>query len=344
MKTVAAILVEQKKPLVIEEIEIPSLAYGQVLVKVITSGICGSQIGEIEGVKGPDAFLPHLLGHEGTAEVLECGPGVKQVRAGDRVALHWRPGAGLATEPPKYKNGRGVINAGWVTSFNRHAIVVENRMTRIPAELDADSGALLGCAVLTGFGVINNNARLRIGESVLVLGAGGIGLNVIQAAAMSGAYPVIAVDLHDNRLALAGEVGATHRINGRTEDIAERVKAITGSGVVDVAVENTGNPRMIEMAYELTAATGRTVLVGVPAKGQKASIYTLPLHFEKILTGSHGGEALPAYDIPRYARLVLEGKLNLKQLVAKRYGLEDINHAIADMKSGAVAGRCIVDM
>ena len=344
MKTKAAILVEQKKPLVVEEIEIPALRYGQVLVRVICSGICGSQIGEIEGVKGPDKFLPHLLGHEGTAEVLECGDGVRCVKAGDRVALHWRPGAGLATEPAKYKNARGVINAGWVTSFNRHAIIAENRMTVLPADFDPDAGALLGCAVTTGFGVINNNAHLRIGESILVLGAGGVGLNVIQAAALSGAYPIIAVDLFDNRLALARELGATHVLNGKKEDVAAAVKAATGAANVDVAVDITGNPRMIELAYELTSPQGRTVLVGVPPKGEKAVIYTLPLHFEKVLTGSHGGESHPDYDIPRYARLVQSGRLNLKPLVAKRYSLEEINQAIADMKNGAVAGRCIVDM
>lgn len=344
MKTLAAILVELKKPLAVEEIEIPALRYGQVLVRVLCSGICGSQIGEIDGVKGPDKFLPHLLGHEGTAEVLECGPGVRQVRAGDRVVLHWRPGAGLATEAPKYHNGRGVINAGWVTSFNQHAIIAENRMTVVAPDFDPAAGALLGCAVLTGFGVINNNAHLRIGESVLVLGAGGVGLNVIQAAAMSGGNPIIAVDVFDNRLALARQLGATHLINSTRENVSEQVNAAVGPGGVDVAVDNTGNPRVIEQAYELTSSRGRTVLVGVPPKGQKASLYTLPLHFDKVLTGSHGGEARPEYDIPRYARLVQAGRLNLSQLVAKRYRLESINEAIADMKSGAVAGRCILDL
>ena len=344
MKGRAAILVEQKKPLVIEEIEMPALRFGQVLVKVDCSGICGSQLGEIDGVKGPDKFLPHLLGHEGSGRVLECGEGVRTVAVGDRVVLHWRKGTGIEGPAPKYKSALGEINAGWVTSFNELAVISESRLTTVPDGLDVEVAAMMGCAVTTGFGVINNNAQLKIGQSLVVIGAGGIGLNIIQAAAMVGGYPIVAVDLHQSRLELAQSLGATDLLLSSGEATEEALRALIGPGGADVVVDNTGNPRVIEMAYRLTADTGRTILVGVPKKGDCASIYTLPLHFEKHIEGSHGGESIPQLDIPRYVRLHGAGKLQISQLVGKRYSLEQINEAIADMRSGSVAGRCMIHM
>lgn len=342
MKALAAILVEQRKPLALEEIEIPALRYGQVLVRVLCSGICGSQLGEIDGVKGPDAYLPHLLGHEGAGEVLECGEGVKRVKAGQRVVLHWRRAAGIEAPAPRYGSARGSVNAGWVTTFNEAAVISENRLTPIPADFDAEAAALMGCAVTTGFGVVNNNARLRIGESIVVYGAGGIGLNIVQAAAMVSGNPIVAIDVHPGRVDLARRLGATHGLVADGRDLDGEIRAIVGSDGADVAVDNTGQPRVIEAAYRVTSGRGRTVLVGVPAKGQPASIYTLPLHFEKELTGSHGGESEPDRDIPRYVRLVQQGRLDLSALVGKRYPLSAINEAIQDMRSGAVGGRCLI--
>jgi S-(hydroxymethyl)glutathione dehydrogenase/alcohol dehydrogenase len=342
MKSRAAILVEQKKPLVIEEVEVPAPKLGQVLVKVLASGICGSQIGEIDGVKGPDKFLPHLLGHEGCGEVVEVGEGVRRVKPGDRVVLHWRKGAGLESVAPVYDSPIGRVNAGWVTTFNEYALVSENRVTAIPADFDPEIAALFGCAVTTGFGVVTNNARLAIGESIAIFGAGGIGLNIVQGAALAGGYPVIALDRFDNRLELARSLGATHTINVTKADAAEEIKKIVGYDGVDVAVDNTGNVEVIALASRITNARGRTVLVGVPPKDSTASISTLPLHFEKRLTGSHGGECRPEIDIPRYVRLVREGRLQLASLIGKRYPLADINDAIDDMKSGRLAGRAIV--
>jgi Zn-dependent alcohol dehydrogenases, class III len=159
-KTTAAILVEQKKPLVVAEIGLPeALSFGQVLVKILYSGICGAQLNEIAGAKGPDKFLPHLLGHEAVAEVLEIGPGVKTVKPGQRVCLHWRPGTGLQCEPPKYDWNGAVVNAGWVTTFNRHAIISENRMTPVAEDFDPRLVPLLGCAVTTAMGVVNTTPR-----------------------------------------------------------------------------------------------------------------------------------------------------------------------------------------
>jgi S-(hydroxymethyl)glutathione dehydrogenase/alcohol dehydrogenase len=315
-----------------------------VLVKVLASGICGSQIGEINGVKGPDRFLPHLLGHEGCGEVLEAGEGVRSVKPGDRVVLHWRKGTGLESVTPVYGSRIGRVNAGWVTTFNEHAIVSENRLTKVPAGFDVEAAALFGCAVTTAFGVVTNNAQVAIGQSVVVFGAGGIGLSIVQGAALAGAHPIIAIDLVDARLDLARTLGATHTINSRSADVAAEIAGIVGTDGVDVAIDNTGNVDVIALASRLTSGRGRTVLVGVPPKGATAAISTLPLHFEKRLVGSHGGECRPDIDIPRYVRLMQDGRLSLAGVVGRRYALDEVNAAIDDMTSGRLAGRAILRM
>ncbi|MBU1152831.1 zinc-binding dehydrogenase [bacterium] len=339
----AAILVEQKTPLVITDIEVPSeLQYGQVLVKIICSGICGSQIGEIDGVKGPDKFLPHLLGHEGGGIVLETGLGVIRVKKDDHVVLHWRKGEGIESPIPRYKWDDRIVNAGWITTFNEYAVVSENRLTTVPKDVDFEIVALMGCAVTTGFGVINNNAKLKIGESIVVFGAGGVGLNVIQGASLVSAYPIIAVDIYDHKLELVKKFGATHLINAKVKDTKEEIFKIVGSKGVDVAVDNTGLVKVIERAYEVTSSTGRTILVGVPPFNEKINIYSLPLHFDKILTGSYGGETNPTVDIPKYINLYRKGSLNLKDIITHWFTLDGINIALQELREGKITGRGII--
>jgi S-(hydroxymethyl)glutathione dehydrogenase/alcohol dehydrogenase len=342
-KMKAAILVEQCKPLVIEEIELPTaLDIGQVLVKIHYSGICGSQLGEIDGAKGPDAYLPHLLGHEASGTVIAIGPGVKHVKPEDLVVLHWRKGLGIEGAPPIYQWNGKKLNAGWIATFNEYAVVSENRVTAIPVESDLEVAALFGCAVTTGFGVVENNAQVRIGESVVVFGAGGVGLNIVQAASLVSAYPIIAVDLYDGRLALAKEMGATHLINASKVDAEKAMLEIIQKEGLDCFIDNTGNPKMIELGYRITKPQGRVILVGVPRKGNDTSIYSLPLHFGKRISGSHGGEAVPNIDIARYHQLFNIGRIKLKELITEIYSLEKINTAIARMKSGEVSGRCLI--
>ena len=279
------------------------------------SGICGAQINEIEGAKGPDKFLPHLLGHEGSGTVLEIGAGVKTVKKGDRVVMHWRPGDGMQAETPAYRWNGTQVNAGWVTTFNDHAIVSENRVTPIPADFDPKLAPLFGCAVTTAIGVINNNAQVKIGQSVVVFGVGGVGLCIAQAAQMVSAHPIVAIDVVDSKLEMAKRFGATHCINSKSN-------ARGGHGDPRHRWARTaptswsrprGVARVIETAYELAQPKGKTILVGVPRKGDNISIYSLPLHFKKILTGSEGGDAEPHNDIPRYLRLVQAGKFKLKR-------------------------------
>ncbi len=337
----AAVLAESRKPLIVDEIALPSeLGVGQVLVKVLYTTICGAQINEIDAVKGPDKFLPHLLGHEASATVIETGLGVTSVKAGDTVVLHWRPSLGIQGPPPAYTWRGNKLNAGWVTTFNDYAVVSENRMTPIPADFDLKVAPLFGCAVTTAAGVICNDAKVKIGESVVVFGVGGVGIPLIQFASLAGANPVIAVDKVPEKLAMAKARGATHVIDAsKVTDVAAEIKKIVGSKGPDKVVEATGAKAVIEMAYDLTHADGTCVLVGVPS--EKVTIYTLPIHFNKILTGSHGGDAHPQIDIPRIIGLVNAKRISFEGLITHEFPLDDINAALDVVRSGT-AGRVLL--
>jgi S-(hydroxymethyl)glutathione dehydrogenase/alcohol dehydrogenase len=335
MKTEAAILTKLHSPLEIDELEIPTLGIGQVLVEIVVSRICGSQIGEIDGVKGPDRWLPHLLGHEGGGIVLETGPGVKKVKNGDRVVLHWRRGSGIESNPPTYKRGCEIVNAGLVTTFNQFSVVSENRLTAVPKDTDMEIAALLADTLTTGFGIINNDAKLKIGESTVVVGCGGIGLGVVLGASLAGSHPIIAVDIFDHKLKLAKEYGATHVINSRKTKVKECVLEILGD-MPDLVVDGTGDPQVIEMAYELTKTPGRTILFGVMSHKNKVKLHTLPLHFGKILTGSVGGSSDPNKDINRYLRMIQDRRFEVSGFVTDRLPLKNINEGIQRMRNGEV--------
>ena len=339
----AAILVESKKPLVVADVDLPTkLEYGQVLVKIFYSGICGAQVNEeIDAAKGPDKFLPHLLGHEGSGVVEKIGNGVTTAKLGDHVVLHWRKSQGIQSAAPKYSRNGKKINAGWITTFNEKAIVSENRVTVIPKDFDMRTATLFGCAVTTGFGVVNNDAQVKIGQSVLIFGVGGLGLSITYAASMVSAYPIIGVDLHEHKINLGKKFGLTHGITLKLNNLENEVYNIIGVKGADVVIETTGISKVIEQAYQLTASDGKTILVGVPR--EKISIYSLPLFFNKKLTGSHGGDSIPDKDIPRYIRLINHNKMSLKNLITHEFDLVEINKAIDLFRSGK-AGRIIIKM
>ncbi|MDE2331465.1 MAG: zinc-binding dehydrogenase [Bradyrhizobium sp.] len=339
----AAILVESRKPLIVDEIEFPdALEAGQVLVKVFHTSICGAQINEIAAVKGPDKFLPHLLGHEASGRVIETGPGVTHVKAGDTVVMHWRPSLGIQSATPAYRWQGKKLNAGWITTFNEYSVVSENRLTTIPEDHDLKIAPLYGCAVTTAVGVINNDAALKLGESVVVFGVGGVGLNVVQFANLAGAVPIVAVDLVDSKLEMAKARGATHAINsGKVADVAAEIRNILGPKGPDKVIETTGVKSVIETAYDLTHADGTCVLVGVP--NEKVTIHTLPIHFNKVLTGSHGGDCRPHIDIPRVIKLLKAGRVSFDGIITHEYPLAEINAALDMVRSGA-AGRVLLNV
>ena len=340
----AAILTESKQPLIIDDITLPDkLEFGQVLVDVHYSGICGAQINEIDAAKGLDKFLPHLLGHEGSGVVREVGPGVTTVKVDDHVVLHWRPSKGIQSPTPKYNWNGKTVNAGWVTTFNEQAIISENRLTVIPNNFDMKIAPLFGCAVTTAFGVVNNDAQIKVGQSVVIFGIGGVGLNIAQAANMVSAHPIVCVDLLEHKLEIGKKFGLTHAEVGGKEPVNDIIRDIVGAQGADVVIDTTGNSRVIEQAYELTHPDGKTILVGVPRKGDNVNIYSLPLHFNKVLTGSHGGDAVPDLEIPRYIRLMESGKMNLNGLITHEFGLNHINEALDLFRSGE-AGRIIINI
>ena len=336
----SAILVESKKPLVVADIDLPNkLNFGQVLVKVCYSSICGAQLNEIEAVKGPDKFLPHLLGHEGSGIIEKIGEGVTTVKPGDHVVLHWRKSAGIQSSTAKYSWNGKQVNAGWVTTFNKKAVVSENRLTVIPKDFDLRTAALFGCVVTSGFGAVNNDAKVKIGQSVLIFGIGGMGLNIAYAASLVSAYPIVGVDLHKNKINMGKKFGLTHGIVVGSNNLREEINNVFGNTGPEITFETTGNSRVMEQAYEITPDDGKTIFVGVPDK--KISIYSLPLAFDKILKVSHGGSSVPDKDIPRYIRLIKNKKINLEKLITHEFDLSEINKATDLFRSGK-AGRIIL--
>ncbi|MFV1966437.1 MAG: zinc-binding dehydrogenase [Pirellulaceae bacterium] len=333
MKTTAAVLVEPRHPLELVELTVPVLRPGQVLVEIAYSGVCHTQVGEWLGERGPDHFLPHCLGHEGSGQVVDVGPGVTHCQPGDRVVLSWIKGPGIHVPGTQYDwNGR-TVNAGGVTTFSRHSVVSENRVTVVSDELPMRAAALLGCAIPTGFGMVFNTARLQAGQSVAVMGTGGIGLCAIMAAAIAGAAPIVAVDIEPQRLAVARQVGATHAINGRDEDPAEALRRILPHGL-DVAIEASGKPEVMEAALAAVRSQGGVAVVAGNAPfGQSFPLDPRQLNQGKQLRGTWGGETDPARDFPRYSRLLLSGKASIEPLLDREYTLEQINDALDDLRA-----------
>ena len=340
----AAILERLHEPLHIDEVRFDGpLGVGQVLVKISYSGICGKQIEEIQGTKGSDPYLPHLLGHEGSGIVIDVGPGVRKVVPGEAVVLHWLKGSGIDAKTPLYWRRDQRINAGWVTTFNEYGVISENRLTPIPKEADLSVACLLGCAVTTGVGVILNEANLHPGDSVAVFGCGGVGLNAIQGAAMVQGYPIIAVDRNPESRQLARRFGATHAIDPTAVDVLTEIKRMTGGQGVQVVIVAVGNPEVIEVAVQASTIPGAVFLVGVPPTGSKIQVDPFAIHGRRTLLGSYGGGTVPDRDIARYLDLYAKGCLKLKELIFDVVPLEQIHRGIAAMLSGK-PGRCVVRM
>lgn len=345
MEMKAAILAAQGEPLVIDSVQLPrDLSPGQVLVKVHYTSVCGSQVAMIDGKRGKDPYLPHLLGHEGSGTVEAVGPGVRTVAPGDCAVLHCGIGDGIESETPNYRWNGKHLNAGWVTTFNEYAVVSENRLTPIPADFDMSLAPLFGCATLTGLGAISK-AGIEPGSSVVILGAGGVGLNLIQGAALVSAQPIVAVDLSDQKLHLARQLGATHCVNSKGCDLNREIPRIVGDMLADVVIDSTGHVEMFETAYQLTRTDGVTMLISGPKAGYNLSLNPEPLHFGRTVTGFQViTESRPHHQIPRYIKLANAGKLKLKELITDSASLDDINSVVEKMRHGELTGRCIIEL
>ncbi len=345
MKTIAAVLQEINKPLIIEELTLSDLQAGQVLVKIAYSGICHSQLNEIQGLKGEDKFLPHTLGHEGSGIVEKIGPGVTKVVPGDHVVLTWIKGSGLDVMSSKYLRFDGsIINSGAISTFLTKAVISENRVVKIPEGVSLKEAALLGCAIPTGAGIVINTANVSSGKTIAVFGMGGIGLSALLAVKIKGASTIIAIDISEDRLKLASLLGATHTLNAKEENVLEGILKITRGKGVDYAIESAGKKETMEMAFKSVRDTGGLcVVAGNLSYGQTIQIDPFDFIKGKRMIGTWGGETLPDRDIPMYANWVVSGKIDLKKLICRVYELRDINDAVNYMGQHAV-GRVLIEM
>tara|TARA_B100000315_G_C14577639_1_gene588722 strand:+ start:1482 stop:2522 length:1041 start_codon:yes stop_codon:yes gene_type:complete len=343
MKTLAAVLFEPGKPLELVELEIPKLKEGQVLVKVSVSGVCHTQVLECYGYRGEDKYLPHCLGHEGSGVVQEIGPNVTRVKPGDKVILSWIEGVGANIPRTIYKWNKRDVNAGSITTFSDYSIISENRLTVICEKLTMDEAAMIGCAVPTGVGAVLNTANAQEGKSIAIFGVGGVGLISINTAQFAGCKPIIAVDIMDNKLVLANEMGATHVINSRKTNPVKEISSICPSGV-DIAIEASGIPEvMLQALYSVRNYGGIAVIVGNARYGEYIKLDPRQLNNGKQIRGTWGGDSKPERDFFYYMNMISKKKINLKPLLSETYKLTGINLAIDDLRSGKVA-RPMIDM
>jgi len=356
MKTKAAVLYEAGQPAVIEEITLDAPRQGEVLVRMQAAGVCASDLHVREGII-PEP-LPIVLGHEGTGIVVEVGPEVSSLQTGDRVVLTLVPACGTCFycnrgEPHMCLTSgtmaaRGVLRDGTtrmrignrtlyhfnsVSCFSEYVVVPQEGAVKIPHDVPVEIAALLGCAVVTGVGAVERTAGVRPGESVAVVGCGGVGLNVIQAANLSGAYPIIAIDIRDDKIEIAKTFGASHGVNAREQDAVAAVLETTEYGV-DWAFEVLGNPRTIEQAWELIRPRGTVVVVGLSPKGSRVSLPAFDFISEKNIRGCFYGSSRFHADVPVIIKRIQAGRMRIDGMVSHSVPLEELESAFSRMRSG----------
>ena len=329
MKTRAAVLRNVGGPLYIKELEVPSLGYGQVLVKILASGLCRSQLNEIKGRKGREN-IPHLMGHEAAGIVVDIGDGVGKVKKDDYVVVSWIKGEGIEAEPPKYESKEGIVSAGPVATFTEYAVVSENRAVPIDKKVSPSVAALLGCAVLTGGGIAKN-LNIKKGDEVAVFGIGGVGASaLIKAKSMEA--KTIAIDIVDWKLRWAEE--------------ALEIEAISPSEInsrkFDFVIECSGSKEAMEKAFESAKDNGTVVLAGNLEPGEKISINPFDLIKGKKIFGSLGGWSFLDKDVPEYIDEYLRGSLPLTKLITKEYAFDRINQGLKDLESGKLIKGVVV--
>ena len=350
----AAVLYKPNTPLVIEDLELNEPAHGEVLVKMMASGVCHSDWHVVKG-DWTHHPLPIVLGHEGAGVVEATGPAVTNVKPGDHVILSWKAGCGLCEmcqkgwpnvcQQPVLPSARPhVIGAdvevnqlAGLGTFGTYTIVPEAAAVPIDEDIPFPQAALVGCGVATGVGAAINTAGVRPGTTVAVFGAGGVGLNCVQGSAIAGATTIIAVDLLDNKLDMAREFGATHTVNASSEDPVERIIELTGGGA-HYAFEAIG---LVEAPFlqsiRCTRPRGTTVWVGHAPNNTPVTIDARDLMQEKTVMGSMYGSARPHIEFPRLLDLYKAGKLRLDELITRRFPLEEVNSAFDVLANGEVA-------
>ena len=357
----AAILYEFNAPLVVEELELDPPKAGEVLVRMAASGVCHSDLHVVQGIH-PTA-LPVVLGHEGAGVVEAVGPDVADLAPGDHVLLSWLPYCGRCRQ---CASGRPNLceNVGWydatmedgtcrfhrdgspvhhcnTSSFAERSVVPARTAIRVDPALPLTELALIGCAVMTGVGAVLNTAQVRPGESVAVVGCGGVGLNVVQGARIAGATAIVAVDTVPAKLELALELGATHTVDAGAVDPVEAVLELVGGGV-DHAFEALGSPETIETTLGLTGRGGQAVLIGMAPPEARVPLDALTLTIEeRCVRGSWYGSCVPLRDFPLLVKLYRDGHLRLDPLITT-CTLDEVNDAFGRMEAGEAARSVIV--
>jgi S-(hydroxymethyl)glutathione dehydrogenase/alcohol dehydrogenase len=343
----AAILTRLDNPLKVADVGLLPLQYGQVRVRILASGICGAQLAEIRGDKGNGGHLPHLLGHEGCGIVEEIGPAVTRVAVGDKVVMHWRKGDGIESDFPRYIYDGNTITSGKVVTFATEAVASENRTTKVEPDTPRELCALLGCGLSTALGTIENEAELKFGESILIVGVGGLGANLILAASLRGAGVIAATDCERGKMALAGNMGAHYFWAPPPDSHYSFVPGITDiPGSYDVIIDSAGMGDSMADTLPKLKSGGRYVMVGQQRPGVDVAIRNAKHMFDgegKSIRATQGGMFNPTRDVPRYVQLFKNGLLKLDQLITHRIALDDINSGIDLVRKGQ-AGRVLIEM
>ena len=340
----AAVLFELNQPLELVDIPfIPPLLSGQILVEIIYSGLCHSQVMEATGGRGEDKFLPHMLGHEGVGIVKALGSAVTKVQVGDKVIMGWIRGEGLEAPGGLYDYEGQVINSGGVTTFSEQSIVAENRLVKVPEGLPLDIAVLMGCALPTGAGLIINEIKPELNSTFAVFGLGGIGLSALIALQLYKPKRIIALDIEEDKLSLAKELGATDTVNLCDHDAVSVINDLIPGGV-DYAIDASGVTRIIEQAFlSVRDQGGLCVFASHPPEGEMISLDPLTLHRGKQIRGSWGGGSLPDRDIPKLSQLYQQYRLPLHKIISGRYSLDDINTAMSDLENRKI-NRAIIEV
>jgi Zn-dependent alcohol dehydrogenase len=356
----AAVCYEFGKPLVIEDLELDPPQAGEVQVKLAACAICHSDIHYMEGAWG--GTLPAVYGHEAAGVVAAVGPGVTQVAVGDPVVVsllrscghcfycaqgetHMCEGSFALDQSSRLhdKAGRPILQGLRTGAFAEAVVVDQSQVVQIPEAMPLDSASLLACGVITGLGAVTNTAQVRAGSHVVVIGAGGVGLNSIQGAALAGARTIIALDMLESKLNAARQFGATHTINAKAEDAASAIRALTQGRGADYVFVTVGSARAVEQGITFLRRAGTLVLVGMPATGAKSQIEAGDLAgaSQRIL-GSKMGSTRLQVDVPKLVDLYAQKRLKLDELITGRYPLAQINEAIAAVQRGEALRNVIV--
>lgn len=355
----------KSRPLGIHEIELAPPGPGEVLVAIKAAGLCHSDLSVINGDRPRP--LPMVLGHEAAGVVVSVGPGVADLTPGDHVVSVFMPNCGhclpcaegrpALCEPGAEANGAGWLSGGGsrlgpadalihhhlgVSAFADHAVVSRRSLVPVPRDIPLVEAALFGCAVLTGVGAVVNTARMTMGSTAAVVGLGGVGLAALLGARAAGASRIVAVDLSEDKLTLARELGATDTVNAADPDCVEQVRALTGGGV-DFGFEMAGSIRALESTLAMTRRGGMTVTAGLPPAGSALPVDIVRLvGEERTLKGSYMGSCVPARDIPRYIQLYREGRLPIDRLLSATLALDQINEGFDRLHSGEAVRQVIV--